>query len=301
MKRTFVPQMGKSLSAIGLGCVTFGREIDPAASFSIMDFAQENSVSFFDTAPAYGAGASEKIVGAWLTSRKAYESIMVATKIQPPYEPKNILRSVSQSLKNLNTDTIDILYLHLWDPTIETTQALKTFNDLIIAGKIKMIGVSNFNPDQLRNVLRLQIDQGFECFRSVQNNNNLAVSDINEEFMQICVANDIEIVTYSPLGAGFLTGKYQHEMKEGTRFALIKGHQDIYFNETGFQRLQKLQIVSALTGYSSSHLALAWAMHRPGIASVLIGVRKKEQLSKALAALNFYDTKIFDALASISF
>ena len=119
------------------------------------------------------------------------------------------------------------------------------------------IGASNFNAEQLRNALLRQIDQGFECFSSVQNNNNFAVSDIREEFRQICAGHEIEIVTYSPLGAGFLTGKYQNGVQAGTRFALVPGHQIIYFNKAACQRLIKLQMVSARSGYTQTHLALA--------------------------------------------
>jgi aryl-alcohol dehydrogenase-like predicted oxidoreductase len=115
----------------------------------------------------------------------------------------------------------------------------------------------------------------------------------------MCVDHDIKIVTYSPLGAGFLTGKYSNGVGSNTRFSLIKGHQDIYFNETSFERLNQLQKVSALTGYSTSHLALAWALHQPHVTSVLVGGRSREQLAQALSALTFYNLDIFNELASV--
>jgi aryl-alcohol dehydrogenase-like predicted oxidoreductase len=300
MKRTLIHPINKSFSSIGLGCVTFGREIDRQASFSLMDYAVEKGITFFDTASAYGDGASEKIIGSWMADRRSVSgSILIATKILPPYSPKAIIESVNQSLERLRTDTIDLLYLHRWDAAIEDIEALSTFNDLVKMGKIKMFGASNFNTEQLGKAIQLQKDNGFDLFRAIQNNNNFAVRDINKEIVQICVDHDIKIVTYSPLGAGFLTGKYKNGVGDNTRFSLIKGHQDIYFNESSFQRLDQLQKVSALTGYSTSQLALAWALHQPHVTSVLVGGRSREQLVQAFSALTFYNLDILNELASV--
>lgn len=300
MERTLMPLINKSFSSIGLGCVTFGREIDRQASFSLMDYAVEKGITFFDTASAYGDGASEKIIGSWIADRRPVSgSILIATKILPPYTSEKIIESIEQSLKRLGTDAIDLLYLHRWDATIEDGDTLNIFNDLIKTGKIKILGASNFNAEQFERVIRLQKDNGFDLFSAIQNNNNLAVRDINKEIVQICIDRDIKIVTYSPLGAGFLTAKYRNGVEGNTRFSLIKGHQDIYFNESSFRRLNQLQKVSALTGYSPSHLALAWALHQPHVTSVLVGGRSREQLAQAFSALTFYDPHIFNELELI--
>lgn len=292
-----MPLNNKYFNSIGLGCVTFGREIDKQASFSLMDYAVENGITFFDTASAYGDGASERILGAWMIDRRpASDSILIATKILPPYNPKTIIESVNQSLKNLRTDALDLLYLHRWDASIEYPETLNAFNHLIKIGKIKMLGTSNFNAQQLGKTIRLQKDNGLEVLRTIQNNNNFAVRDICKEIVQVCADHDIKIVTYSPLGAGFLTGKYKNGVKKGTRFSLVKGHQDIYFNETSFQRFNKLQKLSAFTGYATSHLALVWALHQPNITSVLVGGRSRKQLEQAFSALAFYDLGVFNKL-----
>lgn len=294
-------QIDKYYSPIGLGCVTFGREIDRKTSFEIMDFARSMGVTFFDTAAAYGDGASETIIGDWLTKNQtAGNSIVIATKILPPYTPSNIRQSVHKSLKRLHTPFIDILYLHRWDPDIESISALEELHHLVQEEKVRIIGTSNFNADQLNHVLQKQIRHGLTYFQTIQNNNNLAVSDVNDEIRNICRQYKITIVTYSPLGAGFLTGKYREGVKSGTRFSLIPGHQAIYFNEHAFNRLAKLQAVSLNTGYSPSYLALAWALHQPGINSVLVGGRSIDNLEMAFSALNFDDPKIFSKLEFIS-
>lgn len=289
------------MSEIGLGCVTFGREIDQAQSFSMMDYAREYGINFFDTAAAYQDGASETIVGEWLASRRsAADQIIVATKIAPPYVFDRIIESVDQSLKRLRVDRIDLLYFHSWDDSVLTEDALFTIDKIVKQGKIHKIGASNFSEDQLRDAIEIQQYNGIACFQYAQNNHNMAVSNLTKEFKELCQNNKIDIVTYSPLGAGFLTGKYDSGMTSGSRFEIIPEHQNIYFNEQALKMLEMLRKISYSTGYSTAHLALAWALHQPGVKSVLIGGRNISQLEQAFAAKKFNDQKIFADLNRIS-
>jgi aryl-alcohol dehydrogenase-like predicted oxidoreductase len=294
MNRTRNISNNKIISSIGLGCVTFGREIDQKASFEIMDYAQEKGITFFDTAAAYGAGASERIIGAWLTMRgKNAESIIVATKILPPYTPQSIEAAVDQSLKRLGGDAIELLYLHHWDPSVEKMETLAAFDNLVRKGKVCMLGASNFTAQQLSEAVRCQTEFGFSRFRFVQNNHNFAVSDLTEEFRQICIHNQIAIVTYSPLGAGFLTGKYQSGIQGDSRLARIPGHQQIYFQENAYKRLAQLQELANQTGYDTAHLALAWAFQQEGVSSVLIGGRCRQHIDQATEALASISPDVF--------
>lgn len=264
---------------IGLGCVTFGREIDESASFALLDHAWECGVRHFDTAAAYGGGASETILGKWLASRKP-EGITVATKILPPYDRIDI----TPSLKRLGVEQLDLLYFHQWhETTLHADSALEGL-------PVKQFGASNFNLEQLRAVGSL--------FTVVQNNHNLAVSDVSDEFRTYCAANGTSIVTYSPLGAGFLTGKHQNGVQAGSRFEIIPGHQQVYFHESAYQRLAKLQAVAKRTKHSQEHLALAWALHQPGIDTVLIGGRSPAHLDQAFTAMNFDDAAVLSQLTS---
>lgn len=264
-------------SRIGLGCVTFGREIDEAASFAVLDHALERGVRHFDTAAAYGGGASETILGKWLASRKP-QGITVATKILPPYDRIDI----TPSLKRLGVEQIDLLYLHQWHET--ATQADTALEKL----PVKRFGASNVTLDQLR-VLGPR-------FQVIQNNHNLAVSDVTGALRDYCAANAIAIVTYSPLGAGFLTGKHQNGVQSGSRFEIIPGHQQVYFHDAAYQRLARLETIANRTGYSQAHLALAWALHQQGIETVLIGGRTPAHLDQAFAALAFDDATLLTEL-----
>ena len=266
-----------SIPRIGLGCVTFGREIDEAASFALLDHAFERGVTHFDTASAYGGGASETILGKWLTSRKP-EGITVATKILPPFDRIDI----TPSLRRLGVDQIDLLYLHQWhDTALQAGDALDKL-------PVKRFGASNVTLDQLRAL--------GPRFSVIQTNHNVAVSEVNDELRDYCAANDIAIVTYSPLGAGFLTSKHQNGVQAGSRFEIIPGHQQVYFHDEAYQRLARLEAVAKRTGHSQTHLALAWALHQPGIDTVLIGGRSPAHLDQAFSALAFNAPAIFEEL-----
>lgn len=297
MNTVAIGPTGMRVSNIGLGCVTFGREIDEAAAHVLLDYAHAHGVCHFDTAAAYGEGASERILGNWLASRRpAAGSVNIATKILPPYEAARIEESVERSLERLGVPAIDLLYLHRWDATAESPSALAALHGLVRAGKVRVLGASNFNTSQLAAALTQQEQSSLEPFRVVQNNHNLAVSDVSAEFRAFCASRQIAIVTYSPLGAGFLTGKHQRGVAPGSRFDLVPGHQDVYFHDAACRRLARLEAVAARTGHSQAHLALAWALHQPGITSVLVGGRTPAHLDQALAAQAFDEPALFAEL-----
>lgn len=277
------PLKGGVSSQIGLGCVTLGREIDEAASYVLLDHALARGVRLFDTAAAYGQGASESILGRWLASRRP-SGISIATKILPPYDRIDI----SASMQRLGVDQIDLLYLHQWHDSV--LAAGPALDELVASSKVKALGLSNVTLEQLQ--------AAGPRFSVVQNNHNLAVSDVSDALREYCVAHGIAIVTYSPLGAGFLTGKHQQGVQSGSRFDLVPGHQDVYFNSDSYRRLATLEAVAERTGHSQAHLALAWALHQPGIDSVLVGGRTPAHLDQAFAALDLSDPSLFAELTS---
>lgn len=299
MQTTVITPAGLRVSAIGLGCVTFGREIGETAAHAMLDHARALGITFFDTASAYAEGASESIIGRWLASRRPPTgSVTIATKILPPFEPERLTEIVCGSLRRLGVTMIDLLYLHRWDATAESPAALMALDALVRAGKVRALGVSNYNLQQLETALALQRRHGLERFSVVQNNHNLAVSDVNTEFRRFCAERGIALVTYSPLGAGFLTGKHQRGVQPGSRFDLVPGHQDVYFHDEARRRLARLESVAARTGHSQAHLALAWALHQPGVASVLVGGRTPAHLDQALAAQAFDEPELFEELGA---
>jgi aryl-alcohol dehydrogenase-like predicted oxidoreductase len=289
--------VARQISKIGLGCVTFGREIDRNASFVMMDHAYDMGINFFDTAAAYGNGASEKIVGEWLMANPAAAStIMVATKILPPFDPEKIRLRVAESMNRLGTKSIGLLYFHNWHPDVESKAVLQTLHDLVAEGKLLQLGASNFSASQLEKSLQIQERSGFTKFKFIQNNHNLAVSDVSRHLLLLCAQYQLQLVTYSPLGAGFLTGKHGSHIVPGSRFDLVPGHQQVYFNDHAYRRLSKLNQVAAAIKMAPSSLALAWALHQGGTSSVFIGGRTPDHIDQAFEALHYDHPDIFKQL-----
>jgi aryl-alcohol dehydrogenase-like predicted oxidoreductase len=288
---------GKPLSALGLGCATFGREIDETAAFAIMDEALSRGLMLFDTAAAYGNGSSERIVGVWLASRRPAD-VILATKLLPPYNPAKLEEDLEQSLERLGVASVDLLYLHQWHPGVENLETLAVLDGWVRRGHVRALGASNFRVSQLARALSDQQGVGLARFEVIQNNHNFAVSDLDLAMLELCAAEELAVITYSPLGAGFLTGKHRGGVVEGSRFAIAPGHQAIYFRPEAWRRLEKLETVAGRHGLAPAHVALAWAMHSRPTHCMLVGGRSTAQLEQALAASALDDPALFEELES---
>ncbi len=277
-----------SVSTIGMGCVTFGRESDRQTSLLIMDHAFGNGITLFDTAEAYGQGASELVVGEWLQSRNLRDQIVLATKVNGTLTRQRIVSSVESSLKRLRTDCIDLLQTHVWDESTPLEETLDALTRLVQQGKVRYVGCSNYSASQLAAVLTLSNETGMSRMVSVQPPYNLVQRDIEADLLPLCASENIGVISYSPLAAGFLTGKYRpgQPIPPGTRFDVIPGHQDIYFTEHGYQVLKQLDREAQTSGASHIQLALSWVLQQPGVTSVLIGARKTLHIDQALRAVD---------------
>jgi aryl-alcohol dehydrogenase-like predicted oxidoreductase len=275
-----------SVSSIGMGCVTFGREVDPQSSLLIMDHAFEQGITLFDTAEAYAQGASERVVGQWMKSRRLRDKVVLATKVSGQLTQNRIVTSAEASLKRLQTDCIDLLQTHVWDESTPLEETLGALTMLVRQGKVRHIGCSNYSAPQLKAALALSSTADFSGLVSVQPPYNLVQREIEADLLPLCTAENIGVISYSPLAAGFLTGKYRQgaSIPSGTRFDVIPGHQSIYFTEHGYQVLEKLDAASRTTGKSHLQLALSWVLNQPGITSVLIGARNKDQIDQAIGS-----------------
>ena len=279
-------QSDLSVSSIGMGCVTFGREVDPQSSLVIMDHAFEQGITLFDTAEAYAQGASERVVGEWMKNRQARDKCVLATKISGQLTRHRIVASAEASLKRLQTDRIDLLQTHVWDESTPLEETLGALTTLVQQGKVRHIGCSNYSAPQLTAALALSNTAGVSRLVSVQPPYNLVQRNIEADLVPLCAAENIGVISYSPLAAGFLTGKYRQgaAIPSGTRFDVIPGHQDIYFTAHGYQVLEKLDAESQATGKSHVQLALSWVLDQPGITSVLIGARNIDQIDQAIGS-----------------
>ena len=282
-------QLGDSelqVSSLGLGSVTFGREIDAATSHSIIDYAMDRGINLIDTAEVYSAGGSETVLGQWLSRSSNRSKVTLATKIAPPLGRDRVLQCAEDSLRRLQTDVIDLYQLHAFDAGTPFEETLEALNVLVEQGKVRYLGCSNFDAWQLCKAQWISDVNDWAPWVSVQPNYNVAIRDIEAELLPFCADQNIGVISYSPLGAGFLTGKYTKTWTapKGTRFDVKPDHWDIYENDVSMRRMEGLRAVSAETGISMVQLALAWAIGQPGITSVLIGCRKQSHVDQAFTA-----------------
>ena len=278
---------GLQVSSIGLGCVTFGREIEEETSLAILDRAVERGINLLDTAAVYGDGASEEILGRWIGARAARDRVVLATKVSGRLTRDRVVQSVEESLRRLATDRIDLLQAHDWDNETPLEETLEAFDSLVQRGLVRLCGCSNWNVSQLRRARSLAADHGWRPLESIQPIFNLVDRHIEDELLGLCSSEGIGVMTYSPLGAGFLTGKYRRDatVPSGTRFDVKPAHQDIYFTDDGFRAMESLRALAEETGLPMARLALAWVLRRQGITSVLVGARKPCHVDQAFEAL----------------
>ncbi len=299
------------LSRLGLGGVLFGREIDEKSSRKILDYALEQDITLIDTAESYGGGnarscrrkncgtedvrevsnemhSSEKIIGRWLRDRDNRNEVTLCTKFSTGGHATNVHRAVGESLERLQTDVIDIYMMHLPDPDVPLEETLEALTKEVNEGRIRAIGCSNFSHLQLVEALELSQTRGYARMEFIQPPFSLADSGTRLALLPLCLEQKVTIMAYSPLAAGFLSGKYspfRDSIPRGSRFDVSPGHIDLYFNEHNFQILESLRALSKELGTSMVHLAMAWVISYPGISSVLVGARDKSQIDNALHCL----------------
>ncbi len=281
-----MPRADIQTGRIGLGCATFGREIDQAASFAVADRALERGITMFDTAESYANGESERVLGRWVRDRGVRDRVTIATKVTAPLSQARILTTAEASLRNLGIERIDLYYLHVYPGDDRLEESLHALDALVRDGKVRRIGCSNFTHNQLRHALALQDRRGWARMRAIQPRYNLVDRDIERQTLPLCRREDIAVIAYSPLGAGFLTGKYRRDgaIPSGSRFDINPEHQQVYFHEEKWKIMERLREQSQATGAPMTRLALAWVLQQTAIATVLIGGRCPEQVDQAFDA-----------------
>jgi len=287
--------------------VTFGREIDERQSFRLMDYALQNGITLFDTAEAYGGGqarqyrrnvlgvedtrettgemhSSEKIIGRWLRATGARQSVVLQTKTLA-HRRGDVASAITASLERLQTDRIDLNLLHKYNEQVPLDETLEPLAAAIRTGAIAAIGCSNTTVEQLRTSLEVSRRANLPRFEVTQPMYSLVSREIESEFLPLCKRENIGVIGYSPLGAGFLSGKYVDSIPQGSRFDVIPGHVDIFFNERNFAMVRELGRLSERMGVPMVKLAMAWALRNPDLTAVLIGARTTEHIDNAIEAM----------------
>ncbi len=282
------------VSALCLGTMTFGGQTGEKESLSIMDYAYESGMNFWDTANSYNRGESERIVGKALKGRR--NDIILATKVFNPMGPgindhghsrRHILSAVENSLKRLDTDYIDIYYLHAPDYETSLEETVDTMNDLVHAGKIRYFGVSNFPAWRIADLLAICDKRGYVSPVITQNVYNTITRGVEDELIPFIKAHDIGLSVFNPLAGGLLTGKHRPGTPtENTRFYNNPGYCERYWSDENFAAVEKLREIAGQHGITPALLSLKWCVGRPCVTSVITGVSRLEHLKANLAAVD---------------
>lgn len=294
---------GLLVSELCLGTMIFGenseRSTDAATAERMIHQFLDAGGNFIDTADVYAGGRSEEIVGNALSDRR--DSVIIATKVRFPTgdDPNeaglsrhHILRGVEASLRRLKVETIDLLYAHMWDPLTPIEETLRAFDDLVSAGKVRYLGVSNFKAWQVMKALMTSDMNGWSRFVAAQYQYSLVTRDIEREYTSLFASEGLGQAPWGPLGGGFLSGKYRRgERPEDGRIATTADHTEEAWHRRATERNWRIiDVLGAIAdghGRSYVQVALAWLMAQPTVVSPIIGVRTPEQLNDALSVVGW--------------
>jgi aryl-alcohol dehydrogenase-like predicted oxidoreductase len=302
---------GLRVSRLALGAMTFGTDwgwgSDEQAARAVFDRYIAAGGNFIDTADVYTNGSSERWVGKFIRQGNLRDRIVLTTKFTfsdsfgaGAPDPntggnhrKNILRAVEGSLKRLGTDYIDLYLMHTWDRITPVEEVMRTFDDLVRAGKVRYVGFSDVPAWYAARGQTIAELRGWEPLATLQLEYSLVERNIEREFSTLAQQLGMGIMVWSPLGSGFLSGKYRpgrdgaagagrlQTLKDSTNPAFMK------FTQRNWAIVAALEEVANAVGHSMAQVALNWAANRPGIASLIVGATKLEQLEDNLHALDF--------------
>jgi len=289
------------VSPLCLGTMQFGWTADEPASVAVMDAFFAAGGNFLDTADVYSqwapgnpGGVAESIVGRWLKARGNRDSIVVATKVRgrmwegPDGEGlshAHILRAAEDSLRRLQIDTIDLYQCHHPDPETPIEETLRAFDELIRAGKVRYIGLSNYTASLVEEALKVAGEKMLPRVVSLQPRYNLLHrSEFEGPLADLCLREGIAVIPYSPLQGGFLTGKYRRGQPLPQSARAYTARQ--YGNEAGWRVVEAVDEVAKARGTTLAAVAIAWLLTKPAIAAPIIGANSPQQLADILPGVD---------------
>lgn len=287
------------IAPLALGSNVFGWTADRDTSFDVLNEFIEGGGDFLDTADGYSAwkpgnkgGESETIIGEWLEARRSRDRVVIATKVSTHPEFKGLARSnvraaVDASLKRLRTDHIDLYYAHFDDPETPLEETVLAFSELVDAGKVRAIGISNYTAERASEWFSIAKASGLHLPVALQPHYNLVERDFETNGLRdVASAEDLAVFPYFSLAKGFLAGKYR-----SAEDATVAGASDRapeaakYLNDRGVAVLRALDEVAAAHSVEVATVALAWLRQQPTVAAPIASARNTQQLPALLASL----------------
>lgn len=298
MRYACLGRSGLKVSRLGIGTMTFGRQVDEAVAHAILDRAVAAGVNLIDTADVYPSGMpedigrSEEIVGRWLAGRR--HEVVLATKGGMRTGPgvndfgssrRHITAAVHASLRRLGTDTIDLYQLHDLDPTTPIEETLRALDDLVRAGEVRYIGCSNFPAWQTMKALWTSDRRNLVRFDAVQPRYNLLAREAERELFPLCLDQGVGVLVYNPLAGGLLTGKHPRIAPlPGSRLALSDIYRERYWSARNLNAVEQVIALATARDMQPATFAVAWTLANPAVTTALVGATRPEQLDATLAA-----------------
>jgi aryl-alcohol dehydrogenase-like predicted oxidoreductase len=295
---------GLQVSELAFGTWRFGREtgdgeveIRRDRGYALLDAFADAGGTFLDTADSYGDGFAEDLIGDWLQTR-AREDYVIASKIYWPTSEDNpncrglnrrhLRRQLRRSLDRLDTDYLDLLYVHRWDDRTPVEEFVRTLDGFVADGRVDYLGASTKRPNawKVAKANELARREGYEPFTVVQPRYNLLDRAIEGNYLEMCRDYGLGVVPWSPLAGGFLTGKYRRDADPpaGSRAARESAFATRYLVDEHFDVLDELEAVAAAVDATPAQVALAWLLARDDVTAPLVGARTVDQLEENLAA-----------------
>ena len=289
---------GTLVSELCLGTMTFGWQADEATSHRLLDRYVEAGGNFLDSSNVYSSGKSEEIIGRWL-ARHDRQNVVVATKARfrtadgansVGLSRKHLFHAVADSLRRLQTDYIDLLQVHAWDPLTPLEETFGALNSLVEDGSVRYVGVSNYRAWQFERALQLCRARGWQEPVSLQPQYSLYARATEFELVPMCLAEDVALLPWSPLAGGVLSGKYRNGIRNPPSDSRIAAAEDIEFyagrfdNDRTKRIVRSVEDVSRQVGRPMAQVALNWLLGRPAVTAPIVGARTLEQLSEDLGA-----------------
>ena len=299
MQKRLIPNTDMAVSALCLGTMTFGTPVGEADAIKITHWALDHGINFVDTANMYEGytrfigspgGVSEDFLGKALVGRR--ERVVLATKVGMKIGPedddqglsrRHVLREIDRSLKRLQTDYVDLFYMHKPDEATPLEESIQAFDDIIGAGKARAWAVSNFSAAQIRDVLALCDQNGWRRPAMLQPQYSLLKRDVEQEILPLCAREGIAVAPYQVLQGGLLTGKYRRGevVPEGSR-QVEKPGWTMALDDAMFDTLESLETEAIARGRTLLQHALLSLLEQPAVVSLVMGVKRIDQL-EALA------------------
>jgi aryl-alcohol dehydrogenase-like predicted oxidoreductase len=297
MKKRNLGKSGLEVAPLAFGGNVFGWTVDETTAFQLLDAFVSSGFNLIDTADIYPrwvpgnqGGESEAMIGNWLKRSGRRSEVIVATKVGMEIGPGRqglsrdyILRSADDSLRRLQTDYIDLYQSHQDDPETPLEETLEAYAQLIKQGKVRALGASNYSAARLAEALNVSKRLGLPRYESLQPLYNLYDRAVYEDELEpLCVNEDLGVINFYSLAAGFLTGKYRSEddLSKSARGGTVKK----YLNERGFRIVDALDQVAAQYHSTPAQVALAWVIARPSITAPIASATSLEQLNDLVAA-----------------